>query len=114
MSCMGQVVLCSHKLVLDDTVNLIHTKVLTNMGTMVQSSGMLYKEVVQAVLLYRSNSWVMTGVTLKLLEGFHFRSDCRIAGMTVQRVEGGEWEYPPVADALEAAGLWQIKEYIHR
>ena len=27
-------------------------------------------------------------------------------------MEDGEWEYPPVADTLEAAGVWLIKEYI--
>ena len=26
----------------------------------------------------------------------------------------GEWEWPPVAEALETAGLWPIKEYIQR
>ena len=34
--------------------------------------------------------------------------------MTTQRVEDGEWEFPPVADAMEAAWIWPIKEYIQR
>ena len=45
---------------------------------------------------------------LKVLEGFHDRAARRIVGMTYRRTEDVEWEYPPVAYALEAAGLWMI------
>ena len=34
--------------------------------------------------------------------------------MTDRHAEDGEWEYPTVADTMEAAGLWTIKEYIQR
>ena len=49
---------------------------------------------------------------LKVLEGFHHRSERRITAMTERRVANGEWEYPPVVTALEAAGLHPIQEYI--
>ena len=49
---------------------------------------------------------------LKLLTVFHNQAARRIAGMTDQCTEVREWEYPPVADALEYAGIWPIKEYI--
>ena len=39
---------------------------------------------------------------LKMLEGFHHRLAWRIVGMTAQRAEYGNWEYPLVADAIEA------------
>ena len=32
--------------------------------------------------------------------------------MTAQRAEDRDWEYPPVDNAMESAGLWTIKEYI--
>ena len=59
---------------------------------MVQDCGVIYKVVEQMVVLYASNIWVMTGAMLKVLEGFHHRSDRRIVGMTAQSTDGGEWE----------------------
>ena len=42
-------------------------KVVTKTGTTVQSQGILYKEIVQLVLLYGGDSWVVTGAMLKIL-----------------------------------------------
>ena len=38
--------------------------------------------------------------------------DRRITGMTATRGAGGEWEYPPAVETLEAAELHPIMEYI--
>ena len=46
---------------------------------------------------------------VKVLEGFHHQAERQTAGMTALRIYEGEWEYPPVDDALEAAGIWTIK-----
>ena len=46
-------------------------KVLTNMGEMVWEKALMYKVVVQTVLIYRSESWVVTDVMMKVLKGFH-------------------------------------------
>ena len=37
-------------------------KVVTKMGAMVQAQGMLYKVIIQPVLLYGRNSWVVIGI----------------------------------------------------
>ena len=66
-------------------------KVLAKTGATVRSCGMLYKALAWNLLLCVSGSWVVTGAMLKVLEGFHHRSDRWIAGMTSQRVEGVEW-----------------------
>ena len=81
---------------------------------MVWARGMLYKSVEQTVLLYGSESWVVMGEMLNLLDGFHHRTACWITGMTDRHMKDGEWEYPPVAGTMEAAGIWPIKEYIQR
>ena len=57
---------------------------------------------------------VVTGATLKIMEGFHHRVSRRIAGMTEKCVTDGTWEYTPVVADLEAAGLYPIQEYIWR
>ena len=61
---------------------------------------MLYKVVAHTVIRFGSESWVVMGVMLKVLEGFHHRSSQQIAGMTAQRVEDEEWEKPSVSDAM--------------
>ena len=56
---------------------------------------------------------MVTGAIIKLLERFHNQVAQLITGMTDCYKEDGEWEYPLVADAVEAAGICPIKEYIH-
>ena len=41
--------------------------VMTKMRATVQARGMIYKAVVQTVLIYGSKSWVVTGAMLKVL-----------------------------------------------
>ena len=52
---------------------------------------------------------MVTGFMLKVLEGLHNRASRSIEGMMAWIAENREWEYLPVADVLEAAGLWPIK-----
>ena len=47
------------------------SKVLMNTEAMVKYHGMLYKAEAQTVLFYGSDSSVVTGAMLKLLEDFH-------------------------------------------
>ena len=74
---------------------------------------MFYKAVVQTVLLYGLESWVITPAILKLLEGFHHRVARRLSNMGPRLVEE-EWHYPPIEEALEASGLYTMLEYIER
>ena len=48
-------------------------------GEMMQA--MVYNAMVHTMLLYGINSWVVTDVILKVLEGFHHLLDQQIAGM---------------------------------
>ena len=59
-------------------------KVLVTAGATVQAQAVMYKTVVQIMLLYGSESWVVTGVVLIFLEGFHHRFARWISGMTAQ------------------------------
>ena len=68
--------------------------------------------VVKSVLLYDRESWVVTREMLKVLTAFQHWSTQRITGMTVKRGAGGEWEYPSVEEAMEAAGIHPIGVYI--
>ena len=75
---------------------------------------MMYKKVDQSVILYGSESWALMGEMIKVLERLHQQAARRSTGMTVKYGSGGEWQYPPVVAALEAAGIHPIMEYIRR
>ena len=74
----------------------------------------MYKAVVQAVIMYGSNIWVVMDPMMKVLEGFHHSIARLISGMMVQRSVGGEWERALVEAALEAAGICLMREYLQR
>ena len=56
-------------------------RVLTKMGETVQAHGMMYKAVVQSVLMYGSEVLLVMGAFLKVLEVFHHWESRRITGM---------------------------------
>ena len=57
-------------------------KVLVKTGAVVRARVMMYRAVFQMVLIYGSESWVVTDVMLKVLEGFHHRVARCIEGMS--------------------------------
>jgi hypothetical protein len=89
--------------------------VLIRDGATPRISAMFYKAVVQSVLLYGSETWVLSPKMLSKLEGFHKQIACRLTGRTpVYHHREDEWQYLPLGNALEEAGLFQIDEYITR
>ena len=67
------------------------------------------KAVVQTVLLYWSEIWVVTDAMMTVLNGFHHRIARRISGITVQRGNAREWEWALVNFALEVTWLFMIR-----
>ena len=61
-------------------------RVLEKMYRTVQDREMLYKVVLHNVLLYRSESWMIMGELMKVMEAFHHRIARRIIGKKVWRV----------------------------
>ena len=74
----------------------------------------MYKALAQSVILYGSESWVVTGDMLKVLKVFHHYVARRIIGMTDTLRSGREWEYPPVMTEMEAVVLHPLREYMCR
>ena len=52
---------------------------------------MLYKAVVQLVLIYGSEGWVVMGAMLKVIEVFHNWLAIIITGMMAQHTTGEYW-----------------------
>ena len=77
-------------------------------------TGIFYVAVVQAVLLFGSETWVMTPYMDKALKGFHHRVVRRMEGMGPKRQHDGIYVYPPIGVALATVGLDEIRVYIAR
>ena len=77
-----------------------------------QTTGRFYVAVVQAVLLFGSQTWAMTPRLEKDLEGFHHREVRRMLGMGPKSQHYGTWLHPPIGTALATVGLDEIGVYI--
>ena len=74
---------------------------------------MFYKAIVQSVLLYGCETWVVSPKVLQVLEGFHHRAARRLSGRSAQYLPREDrWVYPPIEEALEKAGLFRLAHYI--
>ena len=65
------------------------TRVLVKTGSTMRSHLMIYKVVSQLVLLHGSDSLVVMGAMIKILEGFRHWAARRITGMTATRGADG-------------------------
>ena len=73
-----------------------------------------YVVVVQSVLLFGSETWVMNPHLEKSLEGFHHWAVWWMAGMGPKSQRYGTWVYPLIGAALSMVGLYKIEVYIDR
>ena len=76
--------------------------------------GMFYKAAVQAVLLFGSEIWVLTPLTMQALSGFHVQSTYRMAREYDSRKDPQkrEWNYPSSVLALEEVVYRTISHYV--
>ena len=76
-------------------------------------SAKFYKAIVQSVLLYGSETWVLSPAALARLEGFHIRAAYRMAKEHVpRRGPNQQWVYPSSEAVLEECGMHTIGHYI--
>ena len=73
-----------------------------------------YIVVAQAVLLFGSETWVLTPIIEKALDSFQPRVARRITGRQPRRKKYGFWDYPPLVGALREAGMVGIQASITR
>ena len=90
----------------------VAAKVLRQTGAHMKAQAMIYKSVVQTVLLYGCDRWVVTGKMMALLKVFHYKVACILEGLTERRAEDGEWEWLHVFTSLDLTGLWPMRGYI--
>ena len=75
---------------------------------------MLYVEVVQAVLLYGLETWVMYPHIGRILGSFHHRVARRLMGRQPWMGLEGRCMYTPLAKMMTEAGLQDMETYLSR
>ena len=86
-------------------ISSMYKKLLRREGAFPRVMGHFYKAIVQAVLLYGAESWVLTPQLITKLRTFHRKA----ARFITKADESGEWVYPDSASVLEDAGLFEIE-----
>ena len=71
-----------------------------------------YLAIVQAILLYGSETWVLSKRDLGRLEAFHKRCARNIAHRPITRQLDGTWIHPPTQEILQICHLSPIQTYI--
>ena len=77
-------------------------------------SGFFFKSMVQSVLVFGTEIWVVTPRMGRVLEGFQDQVERQLTGRLPRRRTDGKWEYTPAAAAREEAGFKAVGEYIWR
>ena len=90
------------------------TRILGREGAKPRLSGMFFNAVVQAVLLFGLETWVLTPHMIWDLGGFQNRFAWRITGRQPRRRGDGGWEYQPLTSAMEEVGFKEIRFYIQK
>ena len=70
--------------------------------------------VVQAFILYRSETWVTTPHIGRAFGGSHHNVDRRLTVRKPRRGRYGRWLYPPLSEGMDEAGLRDVEAYIYR
>jgi hypothetical protein len=92
------------------------SRLLVREGATAKMMGKVYLAVVQSVLLYGSETWVLSERMRGMLEGFHNRCARQMTRKFIRPdpENEGEWITPPVATTLAAAGLQPLMTYVKR
>ena len=75
-------------------------------------SGVLFKAVVQAVLIFGLETWVMPPCMGWDLEGFQERVAININERQPKRQTYGSWEYPPLETEMQEARFEEMGECV--
>ena len=85
------------------------THVLIEEGADDRKSEHIYLLLVQSVLLYGSEKWVMTPHMQRVLGVFHHRVARRLTGKQPRKGREGGWVYPLLEYAMAEAGLQEVE-----
>ena len=87
-------------------------RILRREGATPRISGSFFKAVVQQVLLFGAETWVVTPKMERALSGFLHGSARRLTGSQVRKGKNGEWYYLSLEGAMREAGLTDTRKSI--
>ena len=87
-------------------------RILIREGADMRVMGTFFKAVVQQVLLFREEMWVLTPRIERALESFMHGAARRITGRKPRRGWGGKWYYTSLREAMREAGFVDIQKSI--
>jgi hypothetical protein len=91
------------------------SRLLVREGADSKIAGNFYKVVVQSVLLYGSETWVVSQSIMRSLTGFHNQVARRISGCPIHlNQQTQDWIYPSAEAALATSGLLPVESYIKK
>ena len=93
--------------------NQVHP-VLARDGANARIMGRAYVAILQAVLLYASETWVISERSWQKLESFHHSCARRITRRFIQSNPDGTWTCPENKMTLQEAGLFPLRVYVER
>ena len=85
------------------------TGILGREGADARTLVRIYVAVVQAVLIYGLETWVMTPRIGMFWGGFHYRVAHRLTVQQQQRGGDWRWLYTPLVEEMEEAGLQEVE-----
>ena len=89
-------------------------KILKRDGANAKTIAKFYMAIVQAVLLYGSDSWTINKANWKKLNSFHKRATWYMTGEHICKNNNGTWTYPNHGELERKCGLFSIETYIKR
>ena len=88
--------------------------ILRREGATPRISGNFFKAVVQQMLLFGAETWVVTPKIERAMSPFLHGAARRLTGRQARREKNGEWHYPSLEGAMKEAGLTDIRTSILR
>ena len=93
-------------------MRLDRRRILGREGATARISGDFFKGVVQQVLLFGAETWVVTPRMERALSGFLHGASRRLTGRQARRGRNSTWHYPSLEGAMREAGLTDIGKSI--
>jgi hypothetical protein len=87
-------------------------KILTSQGAYPKVMATFYKAIVESVLLYGAETWVLSKELERKLQSFHHRCARYISREHIRKDDHDQWIAPPSNQVLQNLGLQTIQEYI--
>ena len=82
--------------------------IISREGAAPRVSGLFYKAVVQSIMLFGAETWVVTPRMGKALGGVQNQVTIRLTGRLPQRIPEGRWRYTSAAASREEAGFLTV------